>query len=451
MTESQYSVVVAPDKSMAEQSTSPKFTAVWKRRRTLVAGAVILILLMGGFAAASRYLKERARKGAGEIPTAEARRGELVDSVELRGEMKAVKSVILTAPSSAGDIQIVKLAKNGTMARKGDVLVQLDVTTLKNTLAQNRSDLKQSEALIEGSHAQARLQQEQDRTDLLKSDYDVQRARLETSKQDILSQIDAGKNKLFLADTEQKLKEVEQKLASDKTSAAADLASKKQKSEKALLEVHQGESRLEAMTLRAPVDGMVTLMPNFRAGGFFGGSAPEFKEGDRAWPGATLIELPDLSTLQVVARVDESDRSRLRAGQSVKIRVDAVPDKEFTGRVNEISSMAKPDFSSWPPTKNFDMAVRIDKADPRLRPGMSATARVAASSVADALLIPAEAAFPSNGQTVAYVLAPGAFGGGFAERTIATGRRGDGQLEVLQGLKPGERVALKHPFPEKSK
>jgi len=426
-----------------------------KRRWWLVAGTILLILLTAGVGAASHYWKLRAaHAGSGsadEIPTAEVRRGELVDSVELRGEVKAVKSVVLTAPSSAGDIQIVKLAKNGSMVKKNDVLVQLDVTTLQNTLAQHRSDLKQAEAQIEGAHAQANLQQEQDRTDLLKSGYDVQRARLETSKKDILSKIDGEKNKLLLADAEQKLKEIEQKLTSDGTSAKADLASKKQKSEKALLEVDQDKSRLAAMTLRAPVDGMVTLMPNYRAGGMFGGgSAPEFKEGDRAWPGASILELPDLSALQVVARVDESDRARLRSGQNVKVRIDAVPDKEFVGRVEEISSMAKPDYSGWPPTKNFDMTVRIEKSDSRLRPGMSATARVAASRVADAVLIPAEAAFSRSGRMVAYVLSRGAFGGGFKEREIVTGRRGDGQLEVLQGLKPGDRVALKLPLQEKT-
>lgn len=433
-----------------------KASQLGKRRRGILLATVLLILLTAGFGVASHYMKRRAagagNASAGEIPTVEVRRGELVDSVELRGEVKAVKSVVLTAPSSAGDIQIVKLAKNGSMVKKGDVLVQLDVTTLQNTLAQNRSDLKQAEALIEGSRAQARLQQEQDRTDMLKSSYDVQRARLETTKKDILSHIDGEKNKLLLADAEQKLKEIDQKLASDGKSAGADLASKKQKSEKALLEVRQGEARLAAMTLRAPVEGMVTLMPNYRAGGMFGGgSAPEFKEGDRAWPGASILELPDLSALQVAVRVDESDRARLRSGQSVKIRVDAVPDKEFSGRVQEISSMAKPDYSSWPPTKNFDMAVPVEKPDPRLRPGMSATARVATSRVPDAILIPAEAAFQNAGRTVAYVLSRATFRGGFTEREIVVGRRGDGQLEVLQGLKSGEQVALKTPFPEKPK
>lgn len=198
-----------------------------------LAGAALLVLLIAGAGAASHYWKLRAAHAgsgsSGDIPTAEVHRGELVDSVELRGEVKALNSVVLTAPSSAGDIQIVKLAKNGSMVKKGDVLVQLDVTTLQNTLAQHRSDLKQSEAQIEGSHAQANLQQEQDRTDLLKSSYDVQRARLETSKRDILSKIDGEKNKLLLADAEQKLKEIEQKLTSDGASAKADLASKKQK------------------------------------------------------------------------------------------------------------------------------------------------------------------------------------------------------------------------------
>lgn len=272
----------------------------------------------------------------------------------------------------------------------------------------------------------------------------MERARLEASKQEILSKIDGEKNKLSLGDAEQKLKEAEQKLISDKASAAADLETFKHKRDKALYDVRQAESNIAKMTLRAPVDGMVNLLPNYRAGGVFA-MPPVFKEGDRAWGGASIAEIPDLATLRVRARVDESDRGRLRVAQTGTARVDAVPDKEFAGQVDVISPLAKPDFSSWPPTKNFDLSFEIQQGDPRLRPGMSATARVAVERVPNAILIPAEAAFARTGGTVAYVLR----GARFEERAIALGRRGsNGQVAVLKGLNPGERVALKDPTVE---
>jgi len=387
----------------------------------------------------------RLARTAPRIPTAEVKRGEWVSYVPIRGEVGAVKSVLLAAPSNiapstGGDIQLIKLARNGTRVKKGDVVVQFDVSTLQRTLDQKRSELKQAEAEIEQTHAQARLVAEQDRTDLTKASYDVERAKLEASKQEIVSRIEGEKAKINLADAEQKLREMREKVRSDQASAAADIESKKQKRDKALFEVRQAEQNMAAMTLKAPLDGLVTLLPNWRLSNF--GNAPEFKEGDRAWPGALIAELPDLSRVRVSGRIDEADRGRVKVGQAATVLVDAVPDKELRGQVSEISLLAKLDFSSgWPPVKNFDVAVRLEQTDPRLRPGMSATARVAAERVPDSILIPTEASFQKAGRVVGYVLR----GSKFEERVLEVGRRGEKEIVVVKGLKPGERVALKDP------
>ncbi len=413
-----------------------KIKTLWNGRRwTVIAVAAAVVVASGGFAAV------RLANPAVKVPTGEVKRGDFVDSLQLRGETKALKSVTISAPFRAGQLQIIKLAKNGSQVKKGDVVVQFDVTKLQQDLAQNRSLLRSAEAEIEQTRAQTRLMEEQDVTDLMKARYDLEAAKLDASKQEIVSKIEGEKAKLTVEDDEQKVLQDEQKLKSDRAGAAADIEAKKQKREKALYDVQQSERAVSVLTLKAPIDGMVQLMRNWRAGGFFGG-APEFKEGDRAWPGAPMVELPDLTSLRVGARVEEIDRGKLKTDQPVTLRVDAVPDREFAGRVARISTLTSMDFAAgWPFPRNFDVEIELAQSDARLKPGMRATLRVAVDRLPNSVLIPTEASFQKLGRTVAYVQR----GAKFEERAIDVSRRGEGQLLIASGLTPGERVALKDP------
>src|ERR1041384_1336437 len=91
---------------------------------------------------------------ARDIPTAEVKRGEFIDRIQLRGEITARKSISILAPFNAGDLQILKLIRNGTHVKKGEIVVQFDSLTLERTLNQKRSELKQAEAEIERTVAQ---------------------------------------------------------------------------------------------------------------------------------------------------------------------------------------------------------------------------------------------------------------------------------------------------------
>ena len=412
-----------------------KLKSAWRNRRGTVIAVAVVMVVGASFGVA------RLARSAPSVPTAEATQGEFVDWLQLRGEVKAGLSSVLTAPSGAGDIQIVELVPNGTPVKRGEVVVRFDTSRLQNTLDQKRSEMKQAEAEIEKARSEARLREEQDQIDLQKARYDVDRAKLDVSKAEVISVIDAEKFRLALIDAEQRLREAGQKLAANRAASAAEVESRRQKREKALFDVRQAERNIAAMTLRAPVDGLATLMPNWRASGGFG-SAPEFRQGDRAWPGQAIVELPDLSTLRIALRVEEADRSRLTPAQQARVRVDAIPDKDFAATVQDISPLAKPDFSNWPPVKNFDMAVQLKETDQRLRPGMSATTRIAVERIPNSIIVPAEAVFPRSGRAVVYVLR----GSAFQERAIEVARRSGGQVRVGSGLKPGERVALKDPL-----
>jgi HlyD family secretion protein len=406
-----------------------------KRTNLMLLGGAVLLLAACGLAF--------RRASVPTVPAAEARLGDFVDYVSVRGSLKAVRSLQLTAPSSVGgDLHIIKLVPTGTIVKKGDVVVQFDATTLQRTLEQKQSELKSADAEIEHTRAEGRLTQEQQATDLLQSRFDVDRAQLDTNKQEILSEIDGAETRLKLADAEQKFKELQQKETSSKSSAEAEINGKKHKREKALFDVQKVERQIASLTLRAPSDGMVTLLPNYRAYNWMSGGTPaDFKEGDRAWPGAGVAEIPDLSSVRLNAHVDESDRGQIKIDQPAEIRIDAVAGKEFKGSVAEISPLAKLDYSSWPFTKNFDVALQVLESDPAMRPGMSASGRIAIEKIPNSILVPSQVVFDKNGRSVVYVV----HGSGFEERAVQVSRRTKTDLLIASGLRAGEKVARQDP------
>ena len=406
------------------------------KRRGWLLGSSFALLLAGIVFVSVRS----SQAAATAIPTAEVRRGNFIDYLTIRGEIKARESKTLTAPSAAGDLQILKLAHTGQQVKAGDVVVQFDTTTVQRTLEQKRTDLASAEAQIRQQEAQEHMTEEQNLTDSLAAKYNVESARLDASKAEILSVIDGEKNKLALASSQEKYREAQTKLDSGKLGSAADIAQQKKKRDKALFDVRLAEHQIASLTLRAPSNGVVTLLPNFRAV-MFGGNAPDFREGDHAWPGAAIVEIPDLSSIRFEARIEEADRGKLKGGQSGTVHVDAVPDTDFSGAVTSISTIAQLDFTNWPPAKNFTLDLKMDRTDTRIRPGMKANARIAVDIIPDSILVSPQAVFPKNGSTVVYVQN----GRNFVEKTVRVGRRSGDTVQIIDGLRPGERVALKNP------
>ena len=404
----------------------------WKPRKKALAVAVVTViggLVFGGF---------RLANSAVNLPTTEVQRKEFVDYLQIKGEVKAIRSAVIAAPYGAGDLQILRIVTNATKVKKGDFLVEFDATTVKEKLAEDKSAVKSAEAEIQQSRAAARLKEEQDLTDVMTARFDTEKARMDASKQEILSIIEGEQAKLKLADNEQKQKETEAKLKADRAAGVSDLASKQQKLDQAVYQVKLDERNLQSLTLRAPLDGVVALQNHWQPQG----SPTTFKPGDRAWPGADIAELPDSSALKIVARVEEAERGQLKLSQPASIQLDALPDRSFDGHVTAISPTASLDFSAgWPVPRNFSVELGLTESDPRLTPGMGATVRIAVDRVPDGIVIPASALFRKAGRTVVYVRR----GSKFAETPVEVARQSGENALIAKGLQPGELLALKDP------
>jgi HlyD family secretion protein len=412
-------------------------TLLRRPRNIVVIGAILAVVAAGAFATA---------RGSAipDLPTAEVKKGEFVDTLEIRGEIRPLRSIVLSSPMQSGDLQIVKLAKNGATVAAGDVVVQFDGSLLQRTIQEKQTELRQAEAEIEQARSQGKITEEQNATALMKARYDIERAKLDVNKGDTVSRIENENAKLRLTDDGHRLRELEEKIKSDRTAVEADVAARQRKREKALADLQRAQRGLQNLELKAPAAGLVNILPNFRAASTWG-SEQEFREGDRAWPGAAILELPDLSSVHLEARLDESDRGRLKTGQEAAVRIEAIPGRDFKARINNISVLAKVDFTSgWPPPKNFDLNLVLIDIDPKIRPGMTAVARIATEREADAILVPAEAIFQQDGAPTVYRLV----GSEFVPTRVEIKRRGREQAIVSAGVQPGERIATRRPAPE---
>jgi multidrug efflux pump subunit AcrA (membrane-fusion protein) len=373
-------------------------------------------------------------------PTAIVERGVFVDFLSVRGEVRAERSIVLAAPSGA-DLQIIDIVANGATVTKGDAIVVFDSTLQQRTREQKQSELAQAISELDKARTEGQRRVAAAAAELEQARSIAARQRLDLQAAPLLSKVDAEKRAIAVANAERFVRELEEKLAGEREAGEADVVLAAQKVDKTRFDLEDTERIMGALTLRAPTDGMVSLLPNFRAAGPMSRSAPEFRRGDRAWPGAGVAELPDLSRVQMTLRVDEADRARLRAGGAVRVRVDAVPDRELPGRIKDISLVATPDFSSFPPVRNFDVVVSLDESDRRLRSGMSATARLELDRIEAALLAPVAAVFERDGVTVVYVVA----GGSIEPRPVTIQRRGREQVAIASGVDAGTQLALQPP------
>lgn len=378
-----------------------------------------------------------------DIPVATVKQSDVQLQVNTTGELRSTRTATAIAPPVAGDtLQIIHLAKTGTAAKAGDVIVAFDPTEQEYKLAQNRSDFDQAEQEIVKAKDNAAVQVAQDQTALLKAKFAVRQAELDVSKNDILSAIDGKKNLLTLEEAKRALAQLEQDVQSHTASNEASIAVADEKRNKAQLAITQAQKNIENMDVHSPIDGLVIVRENQNASGgfFFGGmTLPSFQEGDQVNPGSVVAEVIDIGQMEVSAKVKESDRPSVAAGQTVELHIDALPGETFHAKVKSVAGMVA---NAWfdDAGHNFDVSAVMEQPDGRLRPGLAAHVVIFGDNLQHALSIPRQAIFNTDGKPKVYVRSSS----GFESRDVKIRYLTEG-LAVIDGLKEGTQVALVNP------
>jgi len=154
------------------------------------------------------------------------------------------------------------------------------------------------------------------------------------------------------------------------------------------------------------------------------------------------VQIVDFSSpLQVNAGIPEARIDRVRPGQKAQVQVDAFPGEVFTGEVSEVAPLPDPAYTTSPrsTTKVFTTRIKLDKTSKSLRPGMTASVVIPIVVRDDTLTVPVQSVLHSGGKNQVAVKKPD---GGFEWREVVIGDEDGTVVEVKQGLRPGEQVAL---------
>jgi multidrug resistance efflux pump len=378
------------------------------------------------------------------VPTAAVEKKNLQVKVMTIGQLQSTESRILPAPPvGGGTLQIVELTHTGTHVHTGDVVLRFDPSEQEYILAQNRSNVAQAEEEITKARADAAVLSSQDQLALLKDKFAVRRADLDVSKNELVSEIDAKKNLLALDEARRALAQLEQDLKSHAVANEASISLSEEKKNKARLAMEQAGQNIQKMTVRSPIDGLVVIHPNRDSSGgvFFGGmTLPEYQVGDQARPGSSVAEVIDIAQLEVSVHAKETDRSLLSSGLPAQVQVSALPGEVFPAAIQRIAGASAHEFWDDSPQRTFEVSLRLEHPDPRLRPGYATRAIILGSSMSGVLSVPREAVFEEGGKSVVYLKK----GSSFERQEVKVRAYTEGRA-VVEGLSVGNQVALVNP------
>src|ERR1039458_3001544 len=278
-----------PQPGIPPPAAAPFLTSRARARLRFWAGLLLFFALAASFAA-YRY---RQSQPAAILPSAPARQGDFLVLIRCRGELKAERSVQIYAPM-VPNLRIAWMTPPGEGVKQADTIVKFDSSSAQETLMQKEAALRQAQATLEQALAQSKITGEQDQTDLADANFTVERARLEASKQEIVSRLQGEASKIDYGVARQKLKVQEATVDLHATSDRSKIASLTRLRDQAQSDVDLTKARIAQMELKSPISGFLIFNSNYSQGWV---NAKPFKVGDNVYAGMALAEMPDLSTL----------------------------------------------------------------------------------------------------------------------------------------------------------
>lgn len=327
-------------------------------------------------------------------------RGEFSGHLLLTGELVAAEAERMVVPNTNfWPVSLRWLVEDGATVEAGERLAEFDGSQLAGELENLENALFMALSALSGARSRAAAELDAAAFELEQKQAAHEKAKLDAElPENLLAEQEMAQRRLAL---EKNRLELEQAQAAVEATEKAGLESirleeiKVAKAERALLRARHS---LEALTLRAPRDGIALVTLNNREG-------RPYQTGDNTWPGLAVVTLPDLSSLRAEAELFDVDDGRARPGQRVTATLDAFPSWQIGGVIRSVDSIA--DETDRQSTRRiFRVTVDLDEVDvERMRPGMSVKVEVR-SEPRQALLVP-RAALDFSAETPRARLADG--------------------------------------------
>ncbi|MDX9757961.1 MAG: efflux RND transporter periplasmic adaptor subunit [Bacteroidota bacterium] len=373
--------------------------------------------------------------GGPSIPVYEVKRGTFDIYVIESGSVRATNSSTVTAPRilSGGNLQVVSLADEGTVAKEGDVLVRFDPSAALKRIADRQTELKTAMADLAKLKAQQSADESQAKTEFESAKLNFELAKIAREKMQF--EPEARKREAEIEFERARLTFEQSKMNIDNKSIVrrSELGNLQLRIEQIRSDITESQQEMEQLTVKAPISGLIVYENNWSTG-------RKIAKGDQPWPGMPLISLPDLSAMQTEVSVNEMDIAKVRKDQKVIVIPDAFPDKSFEGVISSVSQIGR-QKGQGSNVKVFDIVIDIKGTDDVLKPGITTTNKIIVARRKNVLSIPLIAVVEEHSKTYVFV----GDGGSFDKREVELGERNDNFVVVKRGVSAGESVALRNP------
>jgi HlyD family secretion protein len=427
------------------QPTSPKPKPIPPRRKFYwqwLWTSIGILVLVSAIAVGSKSMSQKRAESQPNIKalTAPVETQPLTVKVEASGTIEPIDTVNVSS-EVAGRLAELYVDR-GDRVKKGDILARLDFSEQRAKLAQAQGRLVEAEAEYtkmrngnrreEINRAQAQLASAQASVNLSAKKLERNQFLAESGA---IAQLDLDEvtqqdqtNRANLQKAQQQLQELSQGFRPE------DIQQSAARVTIARAELQEIESQLNKATIKAPFDGIVT-QKHANIGAIITPTMAAASDSASATP-SSIIELA--SGLEVLVNVPEANIARIKTGQPVDIIADAYSDRTFKGQVRTI----EPEAVSEDDVTSFRVRVKLNQAESLLRSGMNVDAIFIGEPIPNALLVPTVAV--TNRQEQMGVIIPDAKGEAKFQ-PVTVGVTQDGKTQIVDGLKPEQRVFIDFP------
>lgn len=399
-------------------------------------GSFVLASLLVGLAGCSGFSKAEAEtqaKPSGDKATAVdvaiARPDSLQKQLEYTGTTKPIREVSVRSQVEG---QLLSLNVDvGDRVQQGQTLGRLDDGLLKSAVRQAEAELAAQESEVDRALADvtdARTQVGRAQAELQQAQADAARARSLATEGAIPIQ-EAEQAQTEARTALQALRSTQAQIGARERSVAT--ARKRVAAQQAV--VNQEAERQSYTTLSSPVTGSVLQRVT--------------EPGNLAQAGTEILRVGDFSQVKISVQVSELEIRTIQVGQSVQVRLDAIPNQQFIGKVTRIS----PDADAT--ARLLPVEVTIPNTGGKIGSGLLARVNFSQSET-QRVVVPQTAVQTPEGQeksTTATLFTVQKEGdrSQVVARSVKLGKRNNGQVEILSGLKPGEAFVARSSQPLK--
>ncbi|HEV2096950.1 MAG TPA: efflux RND transporter periplasmic adaptor subunit [Chthoniobacterales bacterium] len=325
-----------------------------RRKRYLIIGSIMLVVLG---VIVSVILGKREKPIP--VTTEKAVRKTILQTVSATGKVQPETEVKIS-PEVAGEI-IELPVEDGKPVKKGDLLLKIKPDSYKALVEQQEASISAARAV--------NLQQ---KATMLKTEQDLRRS------QDLFTKRMISESEFNAAQTARDV-------------AKSNYESSLHEIERAEAGSSQARDQLSKTTIFSPIDGIVTVL-NSKLG--------ERVVATNQFAGTEVMRVADLEHMEARVDVNENDVVNVKLGDKATVTIDAYGDRKFSGIVQQIANTGKTTAAgTQEEVTNFEVKIRIDEHDVRLRPGLSCTADIQTNMVKDAVAVPMQSVTIRTGDT----------------------------------------------------